>query len=62
MIALGYAYHLAKSAQVYLHWARIRNDINSQYTFTIGGSPAVAGATTRGSDPKALGFGIRYAF
>ena len=62
MIALGYAYYFAPSFQAYLHYAQITNDPQSQYTFTIGGSPAVAGATNRGADPMAVGLGLRYAF
>jgi predicted porin len=61
-IALGYAYHLAKSAQIYLYYSKIINQANAQYTFTIGGSPAVAGSTPKGADPQALGLGVRYAF
>lgn len=62
MLALGYAYYFAPSFQVYLHYAQILNGFNAQYTFSIGGSPAVAGLTPRGADPKALGLGLRYAF
>ena len=62
MLALGYAYYITNSFQVYLHYAQIRNDLNAQYTLTIGGSPAVAGSTPRGADPLAVGLGLRYAF
>lgn len=62
MLAVGYAYFFAPSFQAYLHYAQILNGYNAQYTFTIGGSPAVAGATPKGADPKALGLGLRYAF
>lgn len=61
-IALGYAYYFTGTAQVYLHFARIQNDRNAQYTFPIGGSPAVAGATPKGADPQAVGLGVRYTF
>jgi hypothetical protein len=60
-IAVGYAYFFTPSAQVYLHFARIQNDRNAQYTFPVGGSPAVAGSTPKGADPQAVGLGIRYA-
>lgn len=62
MLALGYAYHVAPSMQVYLHYAQITNKDNAQYTFTIGGSPAVSGSTPKGADPMAVGLGVRYAF
>jgi predicted porin len=62
MLALGYAYYLAKSTQIYVHWAQITNKARAQYTLTIGGSPTVAGATTAGGDPRALGLGVRMAF
>ena len=62
MIAVGYAYYIAPSLNVYLHYAQITNKDNAQYTLTIGGSPAVAGATPRGADPMAVGLGVRYTF
>ncbi|HEY6104699.1 MAG TPA: porin [Anaeromyxobacteraceae bacterium] len=62
MLALGYAYYFAPSFNVYLHYAQITNKDNAQYTLTIGGSPAVAGATPRGADPMAVGLGFRYTF
>jgi len=61
-LAIGYAYYLAKTAQVYLHFAMMQNEKAAQYTFPIGGSPAVAGATPAGADPLAVGLGIRYGF
>jgi len=61
-IALGYAYHLAKSTQAYLSYTRIMNDDAASYTLTIGGSSAVAGSTPAGADPQALGLGVRFAF
>lgn len=60
--AVGYAYHFSKSAQGYAYYTQILNDDNAQYTFSIGGAPAVAGATAKGADPQALGLGLRYAF
>jgi predicted porin len=60
--AVGYAYYFAKSFQGYLSFTRINNQYNATYTPSIGGSPAVAGATPRGADPKAVGLGLRYAF
>jgi hypothetical protein len=61
-LAVGYAYYVAKTAQVYLSYAMIQNSRNAQYTFSIGGSPAVAGSTPAGADPTAVGLGVRYAF
>jgi predicted porin len=61
-IAIGYAYYLAKAAQVYVYYTLIQNGRNAQYTFGTAGAPAVAGATPPGADPAAAGLGIRYAF
>jgi predicted porin len=61
-IAVGYAYYFAKTFQMYLSFAQITNAKNAQYTVSIGGSPAVAGATPKGADPMAVGLGLRYAF
>jgi predicted porin len=60
--ALGYAYHLAKSTQVYAFYTQILNDDRAQYTLTIGGAPGMGGGTPAGADPMAAGLGIRYAF
>ncbi len=62
MLAVGVAYYFTPAFQGYVHFAQITNDDQAQYTFTIGGSPAVAGATPRGADPIAVGLGLRYAF
>ncbi len=62
MFAVGYAYFFAPTFQAYLHFAQIKNDDNAQYTFTISGSPAVAGSTPKGADPLAVCLGLRYAF
>ncbi len=61
-LALGYAYWIAPSFNVYLHFAQITNKAQGQYTFTIGGASAIAGATARGADPMAVGLGLRYTF
>jgi predicted porin len=59
----GAGYYFAPTAQVYLSYAKIYNDRNAQYTFGVAGETNfVAGRTARGSDPDALGLGIRYAF
>jgi hypothetical protein len=60
--AVGYAYHLSKAAQVYVHHTRIQNGRNAQYTFGTAGAPDVAGKTPAGADPEATGLGLRYAF
>jgi predicted porin len=62
MYALGYAYYLTGALQAYVSYAKITNDNNARYTFSIGGSPAVAGATPAGADPSAVGLGCRFAF
>ncbi len=61
-LAVGYAYWVAKTGQVYLNYTIIQNQRRAQYTFGTAGSPAVAGATPAGADPMALGLGIRYGF
>jgi predicted porin len=61
MLSVGYAYHFAPSTQAYVSFTKIWNEQNAQYTFSIGGAPAVAGATRRNGDPQALGVGIRHA-
>jgi predicted porin len=67
--ALGYAFHLAKSTQVYAFFTQIMNDDDAQYTFTVGGPQTGGGATDylfaatpAGADPMAAGVGMRYAF
>lgn len=60
-LAVGYAYHLAKSTQVYAFYTTIMNDDAATYSFSIGGSGAVNGAPI-GADPSAFGVGIRHAF
>jgi predicted porin len=67
-LAVGYAYHLAKSTQVYAFYTQIMNDDDARYTFSIGGSGPVVGTGAvnsgppAGADPLAIGAGIRYAF
>jgi predicted porin len=60
--AVGYAYHLAKTTQVYAYFTQIMNDDQATYTFTTGGSPAVSPGAPVGADPLAAGVGMRYAF
>jgi len=59
--ALGYAYSLAKSTEVFAYFTQVMNDDAARYTLTIGGSPAVV-SPPAGADPQAAGIGIRYAF
>jgi len=61
-LAVGYAYYLAKNAQVYLHYTLIQNGQKAQYTFATAGAPDVAGKTPPGADPQAVGLGVRYSF
>ena len=62
MLVGGLAYYFTPTLQTYFHIGQIKNDVNAQYTFTIGGSPAVVDPPPRGSDPWAGLIGIRYAF
>jgi predicted porin len=59
--ALGYAYYFNPSLQAYLHWTQISNEKNAQYTFGIGGATAVT-AAPKGSNPQALGLGLKLTF
>jgi len=66
-VALGYAYHLAKSTQVYAFYSKIENESRAEYTFSVAGASQVVGtgayaATVEGADPWAAGVGMRYAF
>jgi predicted porin len=60
-VSLGYAYHLAKSTQVFAFATQIMNEDRAQYTFGVSGSSVVT-AVPAGADPVAGGLGIRYAF
>lgn len=61
--ALGYAYYLAKSTQLYAFFTQILNEDRARYTFGISGAANVVAANTpAGSDPLAAGVGLRYAF
>lgn len=61
--AVGYAYHLAKSTQVYAYYTQIMNDDRARYSFGISGAAALTAANTpAGSSPSALGIGTRLAF
>jgi predicted porin len=61
--AVGYAYHLAKSAQVFAFFTQIINQDRAQYSFGVAGAANVTGTNVPvGSDPLAVGLGIRLAF
>lgn len=60
---LGYGYDLSKRSEVYAYYTKIANKESASYTPTIGGSADVTtGAFGVGSDPQALGVGIRHTF
>jgi hypothetical protein len=59
--ALGYAYYLSTAAQVYLYWTEMDNERFATYTFGTAG-PAYVSTLQAGSDPWAVGLGLRYAF
>jgi predicted porin len=62
-IVVGYGYNLAKSTQLYVYYSQIMNEDRARYTFGVGGVAAVVGANTAaGSDPSAIGLGIRHSF
>jgi hypothetical protein len=62
--AVGYAYHIAKSTQLYAFFTQIMNDDAARYTFPVSGNAAVVAmaAGQAGADPTAGGIGIRHAF
>ncbi len=61
--AVGYAYHLAKSTQVYAYYTEIDNASRAKYTFPVSGAATLVGANTPvGSKLSAGGLGIRLAF
>lgn len=61
--AVGYAYYLAKSTQLFLYYTQIMNEDRARYTFGVSGAAAVVGANTpAGSSPSAVGLGTRIAF
>lgn len=60
---LGYGYSFSKRTEGYLFYTKIANRDAATYTFTIGGNAdVVSGAFGVGSDPQALGVGIRHSF
>jgi predicted porin len=60
--ALGYAYHIAKSTQLFAFFTQILNEDRAQYTFSVGGAPGMGAGTPAGADPMAVGVGMRLAF
>jgi len=67
--AVGYAYHMAKSVQVFAYYTQIMNDDRARYTFGVSGAGNVAGTATpagssapAGSNVSAGGIGTRMAF
>jgi predicted porin len=61
--AVGYAYHLAKSTQVFAYYTQIMNEDRARFTFGVSGAAAVVAANTpAGSSPSAAGVGTRIAF
>lgn len=62
-IVVGYGYNMAKTTQLYAYYSLIQNEDRARYTFGVGGTASVVGANTpAGSDPSALGVGIRHSF
>jgi len=62
-LVVGYGYNLAKSTQLYAYYSMIKNEDRARYTFGVGGVAAVVGTNTPiGSDPSAIGLGIRHSF
>jgi len=62
-LVVGYAYSLAKTTQLYAYYSFIKNEDNARYTFGVGGVASVVAAnTSAGSDPSAIGLGIRHSF
>ncbi|CAG0991232.1 Outer membrane porin protein 32 [Geobacteraceae bacterium] len=59
---LGYGYSLSKRTEGYLFYTKIANRKSASYTMTIGGAAGVVTGPGVGSDPQALGVGIRHNF
>jgi predicted porin len=60
--ALGYAYYLSSAAQVYAFWTQTVNEKRAQYSLGSVGGPGFMATLPAGSDPSAVGLGLRYAF
>jgi len=60
-LVVGYAFSLAKSTQLYAYYSLIKNEDNARYAFGVSGNAAV-NTVPAGSDPSAIGLGIRHAF
>jgi len=58
MIGARYGYNVLKNVQIYGVYAKITNEVASKYNFNVG---AVTGTAT-GSDPQAVGLGVRVSF
>lgn len=63
-VSLRYAYNLFKNTQAYAVYSRISNDANVAYNFDVGGiGNASSGAkVSLGSEPTAIGIGLRHTF
>ncbi|MFA6312280.1 MAG: porin [Sterolibacterium sp.] len=60
---LGYGYSLSKRSEAYLFYTKIANRESASYTFGVAGSADVTTGTYGvGSDPQALGLGLRHTF
>jgi predicted porin len=62
-LTLGYGYAFSKRTEGFLFYTKLANKDAATYTLTIGGAADVTtGAFGVGSDPRALGLGIRHTF
>ena len=60
---LGYGYNLSKRTEAYVSYTKLANKAAGTYTLTIGGAADVTTGTYGvGSDPQALGLGLRHTF
>ncbi len=59
---LGYGYAFSKRTEGYVSYTKIANKDAASYTLTIGGPAGVITGPGVGSDPQALGVGIRHTF
>jgi len=60
---LGYGYALSKRSEAFLYYTKLANRESASYTLGVAGNAdVVTGTYGVGSDPQALGLGLRHTF
>lgn len=65
MWTVGYGYNLSRRTDVYVLWAKIKNDPFANYDFSVNnvGVSGTTGASSRhGADPRGYGVHVRHTF